>query len=134
MKTRECNHKGCKVKATIGAFCKKHAEKNDPVEQAVKLSELEALKFGKMDAEMRNCLQGIQLADYEINRIRVEAQQKMEQQQIQRSKLNDQLGRLKAEYVPFVKELAAKYKMPDADKMSIDPDSRIIRDISDPVK
>jgi DNA repair ATPase RecN len=134
MKTRECSHRGCKVKATIGAFCKKHAEKNDPVEQAVKMSELEALKFGKMDAEMRNCLQGIQLADYEVNRIRIEAQQKMEQQQMQRSKLTSQLERLKAEYVPFVKELAKKYDMPDPEKMAIDPDSRIIRDISDPVK
>jgi hypothetical protein len=115
------------------SFCQKHYEDNDGPNKVLRLTEMEALKFGKMDAEIRNCLQGIQLSEYEMNRIRMDSQMKLEAQIQIRTKLSDRLSGLRREYEPFVRDLAQTYGIQDPNKMSIDPDTGIIRDLSNPL-
>jgi hypothetical protein len=47
--------------------------------------------------------------------------------------LSDRLSGLRREYEPFVRDLAQTYGIQDPNKMSIDPDTGIIRDLSNPL-
>lgn len=126
----KCRAKGCRKPRVPGlAFCEKCLAKNDAPESVVRLTEVEALRWGKADAELRNMQQGIQINKFEIERVTREANQRI-------AELNQLIAVAEAEilakkpaYLALVNEFAAKYGIP-ADKMTIDPDTRRIRDLS----
>jgi hypothetical protein len=99
------------------------------VAEVPRLTEVESLRFGKFDAELRNVMQGIQLKEYEIEKAQREYQEKRNSLMNQKTELVLKQQALKPQYVEMVEGLAKKYKM-DSTKMTIDPDSGIIREIT----
>jgi hypothetical protein len=93
-----------------------------------KLTEIESLRFGKFDAELRNVMQGIQLKEYEIEKINRDFVEKKNATIQQKIALNAQLEEMKPRYTELVEGLAKKYKI-DPKNMTIDPDSGVIRDL-----
>jgi hypothetical protein len=129
----KCSIKGCRKVALSGvSMCQFHYDANDAVEHTMKLTEIEALTFAKMDTEIRNCSQGIQLCDLRADKIRNEMNQGILAQSLEKQRLQNMLKDLQSKYVPYMRELAEKYEIADSAKMTIDPDTRVIRDLSDP--
>ena len=82
-----------------------------------KLKKIEALAFGKLDAELRNAIQGIQIADYKIK--------DLEQEKTNLKKLIEQKSK---QYQELIDILVLKYKIKNKDNLVIDPDSYIIKE------
>lgn len=124
-----CVEKGCRRRRVAGGeFCKAHMK--DSLDEGVsRLDRVDALKFGKIDAEIRNAVQGRQLIDYKMAELQANYKQRMEEMKSQK----DHLGRLieshKGDYTLFVKSLAEKYGIDDPSRMVIDPDNGIVRDL-----
>jgi phosphopantetheine adenylyltransferase len=93
-----------------------------------KLTEVEALRFGKLDAEMRNHIQGMRIASLEIDSLQREAREKVAQLEERKAQIKRALMDVRPEYDSFIKKLAKKYGVPDPDRVLIDPDTGIIRD------
>jgi len=94
----------------------------------MQLTEVESLRWGKLDAEIRNLLQGARLEELEIEALnRLYVAQKQTRETMKQSYLRD-VERLKKEYVEFTQRLAEKYHV-DPKKMTIDPDTGVIREI-----
>jgi len=126
-KTIACDHLGCTRKRDEGsAFCKKHVGDGDAVEGVTRLSELEALKFNRIDVEIRNSLQGQRLADFEIEKTDRDAQEIKRLKMLEKARLQALVERLKPEYETLVLDIAKKYNI-DPKTMTIDPDTRVIR-------
>ena len=125
-----------KKEPTLSKMVKEQAPKEEApkVEEAhekvVKLTETEALMFGKTDAEMRNNLQGIQLKDFELDQARREYLGKKQVLEQQKQALLLATQELKPRYDDLVQTIAKKYKIKDPKKMSIDPDSGTLRDLT----
>lgn len=131
-KRRVCEYKGCRKSALPGGvFCQKHLEENDGPERVVKMKEVEALRFGKMDAEIRNAVQGIKLLDYEVENEKIRYRAALQSMLSRRAQLEARLEALKGEYDPLIADLAASYGIDDASRMTIDPDSGTIRDVKE---
>jgi hypothetical protein len=94
-----------------------------------RVTDEEALRFGKMDAEIRNYLQGIRLVDYEFQDNERAYETKKATLFTNRQQLEYRMGVLRQQYEEMVKGLAKKYRIPDPTQMSIDPDTGIIRDL-----
>jgi len=125
-----CAVDGCEKKAKVGAFCAAHDKANDMMENIVRVSELEAAQFGRIHAEMQHYLQGL-----ELNRMRAgEVSRQMEQQlknlSLERAQLEQSVSTLRPQYASMVTSLAKKYKIHNPKTMSIDTESRIVRDLS----
>ena len=97
--------------------------------EGAKLTEAEALRWGKMDAEMRNDLQGLRLADFETEVLQREYVQKRATYDALKKQLSASIELKKQEYQKFTLSLAEKYKV-DPKKMAIDPDTGSIREVS----
>lgn len=82
-----------------------------------KLKKIEALAFGKLDAELRNAIQGIQIIDFKIK--------DLEREKINLKKLIEQKNK---QYQELISILALKYKVKNKDNLVIDPDSYIIKE------
>jgi uncharacterized protein (DUF111 family) len=111
---------------------KKTVKKTKDVEasdKVVKLEEKEALRFGKIDAEMRNNLQGMRLCDFEIESLKRSYQEKIAQHTAIKAKHQQEVNRLKPEYDDFLNQLSKKYGIP-AKAMVIDPDTGTVRNAS----
>jgi len=93
-----------------------------------KLTEVEVLRFGKLDAEMRNHMQGIHIANLEIDKINHQAQENVKHMESQREQLKGLVKVLQPEYESFLKELAKKHGIPDYKNMVIDPETGTVRD------
>jgi len=102
----------------------------DASDRCVHLTEVEALRFGKLDAEMRNALQGLRLADADTELTKREYASKVAGLQEHKQQLVAKLASLRATYEPFVSKLAEKYGMKDPKSMSVDPDTGVIRDLT----
>ena len=108
---------------------KSHKEQPAVSEQIKKLDQLDALKFGKIDAEMRNMLQGIRLTEYELAEVKKIAEEKTAILNSQLQKLKADVERTKPEYEALMKVIAKKYKV-DGKRMTLDPDSGVIHEMS----
>ena len=102
----------------------KYKEEVDP--NVLQLTELEALRWGKMDAEMRNVLQGIRLEDLEIESLTRTYVIQKQTREAMKLKLLAEVERRKKEYEAFTKQLAEKYHV-DLARMAIDPETGVIR-------
>jgi len=94
------------------------------------VSELEALRFAKIDTEARNDNQALQLLDYKMAAVRQRAEQELSQLAMQKRQLQAAIDARKPAYEQLVRELAAKYGIDDPTKMTIDPETCVIRDLS----
>lgn len=129
---KKCSVVKCNNQAEMGSFCAKHAAENDATERVNKLSELDAAKYGKLDAEIRVCLQGMRLADYDVEQIRNTANAQIATQMAHKAKLQIQVNNLKNEYDPLVARIAKQFGIKDPKQMTIDTDSGIVRDLAMP--
>lgn len=141
-KTTKCGTKGCRKKAVQNGLCATHATETEksaqvsaPIDNALRVTELEAAQFSASDSEIRNAMAGRRIIELEMaaaDRALQDAALKHRMEQEKRKQQYDALGReieaKKAGYMGFVESLAKKYKVP-AEHMTIDPDSRIIREI-----
>jgi hypothetical protein len=110
-------------------------EVESPIDGVQRVTELEAAKFAALDAELRNTLQGIRILDLEtetaennLRSIVARHQSDQAQRQSQKKMLEGVVGTKRDEYTLFVKTLAATYDL-DPTKMSIDPETRTLRDL-----
>jgi hypothetical protein len=127
---KTCDHPGCTSRRTVGVFCSKHQADGDGVEAVQKLTELEALKWAKLDTEMRNALQGIRLADMEVVEAKRAFLDLRNVKELEKQKLQAMVAKIRPEYEQLVDELGKKYGI-EPKSMAIDPDTRVIRDLSD---
>jgi hypothetical protein len=123
---KTCDHPGCTRKRVSGAYCKKHLGDADAVESVMRLTEIEALKFNRIDVEIRNSLQGQRLADFEIDKAERDAQDLKRLKMLEKARLQAIVERMKPEYEALVKSIAEKFNL-DPTTMTIDPDTRVIR-------
>jgi len=93
-----------------------------------KLDKMDALEFGKLDAEMRNALQGIRLADYEIQDIRAKMAERITFLEINKQKLTADVEKMRPEYESLLKRIAKKHGIDDPQYLVLDPDSGVVRD------
>lgn len=103
--------------------------------EVMKVNELEAARFAALDAELRNHLQSIRIIELEFGKAEQDMKEyvtKFQHEQTQRSGqrkyYQDLVTVKKAEYQDFVQGLGKKYGL-DPTQMSIEPESRTIRDL-----
>lgn len=101
----------------------------DVFDHIARMTEVECLKFGKLDAEIRNAMQGMQISAYRKQDFKREFEAKCRQEDEKIAALNAIVQRLRPEYDSLIDELARKFDIKDKTKMSIDPDTGIVRDI-----
>ena len=130
-KRKVCATKGCRKTAVAGSvFCPVCGPANDGPNVVVKVTELEALRFARVDTETRNDSQAIQLIDYKIAEVRKRAELDLNQLSMQKRQLALAIEARKPAYQELIKTLAEKYGIEDTSKMTIDPDTGVIRDLS----
>lgn len=155
-KRKQCSVKGCRKLCADGwEQCVDH-KPFDPVEDVLKLTLEEAEKWGRLDAEIRNALQGHRIKALEIQvaslveekRQKAAAEQETQRRQAYEARerefgerlqstlqkyqdeikgLGRRINQLRADYEAYTKELANKYKL-DVTKIVIDPDVGTIRE------
>ena len=104
-------------------------EEFNPMDEVKRLSTIESLTFGKLDAEIRNALQGVQLSNYKKQDARLEYEAKLRREDEQIAALNNSIKRLRVEYEALLDEIIKKYDIRDKTKMTIDPDTGIIQEL-----
>lgn len=98
------------------------------VDHVHRLDQIEALKFGKLDAEMRNLAQGLKLISYEIQDVRRQADDRIATLELNKKKIAADLERARPEYQALLKEIAERHGIDDPKNLLIDPDSGIVHD------
>lgn len=111
-----------------------------PQDEVVRVTELEAARFAAGDAEIRNSLQGMKILELEIEKADralqdtvVKTRLEQERRRAQYVALKQEVETKKTSYLSFITELAKKYSV-DPQKMLIDPDTRVIRDLNEGTK
>jgi len=127
-KTPAAAKKNGKAKGQLAVPAGTNLHLDDGDEGVVKLSELDALRFGKLDSDIRNHLQGVQLADMKILSVQREAREQVTSLEVQRERLRAMAKSLQPQYDALVKELADKHGIPDPKRMIIDPEAGTVRD------
>jgi len=143
MKTPKCSAPKCRKPAIRDGLCEKHTREVttttdgpvNPQDGVLKVDELEAARFAALDAELRNHLQSIRIIELEFGKAEQDMKEyvtKFQHEQTQRSGqrkyYQDLVTVKKAEYQDFVQSLGKKYGL-DPTQMSIEPESRTIRDL-----
>jgi hypothetical protein len=129
VKKGACAEDGCRRRRANGSeYCKNHLAEN-PESGVTRLERIDALKFGKIDAELRNAVQGKQIADFKIAELQQVYQQRVKELKAEREQLGRIIESQRADYLELVKSLADKYGIDDVKQMTIDPDNGIVRDL-----
>ena len=118
-----------KIKNVFSAKKKKSKKVKavDATEEVVKMDERDALRFGKLDAEMRNRLQGIQLKEFEIQDVKRKNQEQLNSLRQIQAQLKVEVSGIKPFYDALLNELSKRYGIPK-ERIIVDPDSGTIRD------
>lgn len=151
-KRKQCSTEGCRKFVALNSnssYCPKCLELQkleDFADAVMKLDELEANRWGRIDAEIRNAIQGQRIKDLEmrvseleelLRRQKVEAEEqklrevyerKRTDRTIMKQKLVSEVSNLRKEYEELTESIAKKYKI-DKNKMSIDPNTGTIREL-----
>lgn len=105
-------------------------EQQAPDEAVTRISREDSLHFGKLDAEIRNAAQGIQLLNYRI----AEEEAKYKARQLgltaERGNLEMTIKTIKPEYEALVAKLAKESGIENPKTMAVDPDTGTVRDLS----
>lgn len=94
------------------------------------LTELESLKLGKLDAEMRNAAQGLRLIELEMYREKRKFEEYCATKNAESKVLTSLLATLQPQYEGVILSIAKKYGIQDPKNMLFDPDTGLIRDMS----
>lgn len=144
-KYTKCSFDGCRKKALKDGLCTKHAGHVEPtnvypIDNVMRVTELEAARFAASDAEIRNAQQGMKILELEItaaDRALADAVARTKFEQDRRRANHEALKQLvetkKKSYLEFVTELSQKYNL-DPQQMAIDPDTRVLRDLREGTK
>jgi hypothetical protein len=97
------------------------------------LTQIESLQFGVLDGEIRNHAQGIRICELEINEARRQFTDKVVQLEGNIKQLRAMLADKKPLYDKLLSGFAKKYNISDIKNMSIDPDTGIVRDLTQDV-
>ena len=137
----KCSTKSCRKAAVKNGLCAKHAPQEPATEYAIdsvmRVTELEVAQFTAKDAEIRNALLSAKNLELEIEKaertftdlgLRHKFEQDKRRAQLDALKKNGDMQR--GAYTTFVTELAQKYHL-DPQHISIDTESRVIRDLRD---
>jgi hypothetical protein len=101
--------------------------KKKTADGAVRVTEVEALMFAKMDSDIRFHMVSARNAELELaelHRLYLVKKGELENAKLSAQK---QVQLLQPQYVEFARGLASKYKV-DPQKMVIDTDSKVIRE------
>ena len=124
-----CATPKCRRKAKEGStLCAECYGASFPSEAVQRLTEVEALQFSSMDAEIRNHAQGIRILDLETAQEQQNYHLRQKERESRKQQLQAAIAAKKTEYQAFIKGLSTKYDIP-VDKMTIDPDSRAIHEL-----
>jgi len=130
---KQCERQGCRKRAIPGVgLCAVHEKEAHeaafPVDGVIKISELRAYKFAALDAEIRNALLSIRNIDLEADQARSRYEAEQKQRMSQKHAHQAHVATKKKEYDQLVKAIADEFDL-DPSKMTIDPDSQIVRDL-----
>ena len=127
----QCKFGNCKKIAKDGEhYCIIHLAQQKqvhPIEKVVRVTEIECLKFEKIDAELRNAIQGIKIKELEINNLRQEYEIHNAKMQVELVNLKKHIEICLRNNKEFVFNLSEKYGI-NTEDIVIDPETRIIRD------
>lgn len=99
-------------------------------DEVLRISEIDALRFGKLDAEIRNNGQGMQLIELQIAKLQAQTQEQIKQLRENREQLKATMLSIQPQYNALVQGIADQLGIKDASKMVINPDTRIVRDLT----
>ena len=114
-------------KATKRSRKLKREVASDVLQEVVKIEEVEALRFAKLDTEIRNAVQGSKLIDFEIDKLNREFEAKLRELRTTKTQLEASISGLRPQYQDIVTKIGEKYSIAP-EHVIIDPDSLIIRD------
>lgn len=103
-------------------------EEEHGADSVVKLSEMDSLRFGKLDAEVRNAMQGIRIATLEIDQANTLHAARLGSLETHRAQLKSHLETLRPQYDALVREIATKHGIDDPKHMVVDPETGTVRD------
>jgi hypothetical protein len=133
VRRKQCERKGCRKLARPGVgLCADHErevhEAAHPIDGVVKISELRAYKYAALDAEIRNHLLSVRNTDLEIEQARTQYEMAQKQRLAQKQAFLAAANTKKQEYEQLVQAIADEFNL-DPTKMTIDPDSQVVRDL-----
>jgi hypothetical protein len=99
-----------------------------PVDEVVKMSDIERLSVGKVDAELANLLQAIRIHDLEGEKLAREHAASMQTRAAHRAQLIAAFEAKKREHEQTVKDVAQRYDL-DPSQFTYDPESGVLHDI-----
>ena len=135
----KCMYPKCKNKPLAEGFCKKHQAANEasynPNEHVDRITEMEAMTFRALDAEVRNMQLSISNLRLEIMQAQVQVEkavaehnQKQELRRLHIAEVEQQLLASRATYVQMIDGISSKRGL-DPAYMTIDPEARTVRDL-----
>lgn len=129
-KKAKCQAPKCRRTAAAGSqMCEQHtSEASNPVDSVDRISQIEALSWAKLDTEIRNHLQGAKILELEMEVAERNHREQQTARQNNRKQLLNAVEVKRREYINLVKEIAEKRGL-DPEKITIDPDTRTIRDL-----
>lgn len=123
-----CQSEGCDMKQMEGSdLCRDH---QNPMEVATRLTEVELMKLGKLNSDIQVALLNSKMRAIEGREIRVRAEEEIRQKEGERQLFMNEAKQLRASYDAFTVVLSTKYGIADPGKMVVDPDTGVIRDLS----
>lgn len=99
----------------------------DVLDKVQRVEEIEALRFAKLDTEIRNTMQGLQLLDFELEKEKREFELRIRAFNERKKNLDAAMATLRPQYKDVIDAIAEKYCIAP-ENIIIDPDSLIIRD------
>lgn len=127
-KRSRCGTKGCRRLAVDGTLCRPCAANGSPIDVVMRTTELQAAQWASLDAEIRNAMQGIELSKKD-DVIAASAFEKARRvREVHRSQLVLQANALRTRYTDITNQIATQHGL-DPSKMSIDPETRVVRDL-----
>ena len=128
---KRCATDGCRKLSIPGDIvCKACAEIQVGIDVVEKVTEVEALRFAKLDTEARNDNQAMEILTFKMAAVRQRAEQELGNLQMQKHQLQAAIDARKPLYQSMVEELAEKYGIDDPSQMTIDPETGVVRDLS----
>lgn len=140
MGRKQCSNPTCKKRRVLdNLYCQKCLDKqemeNDPHHGLPRLTEVEAERWGRLDAEIRNYLLSQKLKQAELQILEYQEKERQQRHALVLAQKNNEIEELRQrvlvarqEYDKLTDSFAAKYNISKT-KMVIDPDTRVIREL-----
>jgi hypothetical protein len=126
-----CEKKGCRKKHVDDSiYCAAHEEAAHPEDAAMKCTREQALQFQALDAEYKLKLQAIANVELQGENARLRYDNECRKRSEEKTAHLIEAERIRREYESLVKDIAQPHNL-DPRKMTIDPDTCILRDLRD---